>query len=101
MLKKICFLILFKKMLRNLLNDTKAIGLGENLNKLAKIYGTDKGIGHFYTAHYATHLERFRNKKINLLEIVVGGYDNPRSVGQSLRMWKKYFPFASIFAIDI
>ena len=74
MLKKIRFLIFLKKMLRNLLkmlrnllNDTKAIGSGENLNKLAEIYGTDKGIGHFYTPHYATHLERFRNKKINLL----------------------------------
>jgi demethylmacrocin O-methyltransferase len=35
-----------------------------------------------------------------MLEIGVGGYDSPIS-GESLRMWKTYFPFAKIFALDI
>ena len=48
-----------------------------------------------------THLERFRYRKINLLELGVGGYENPHSGGKSLRMWKKYFPFGNIFSIDI
>jgi hypothetical protein len=36
-----------------------------------------------------------------MLEIGVGGYDSPISGGESLRMWKTYFPFAKIFALDI
>jgi demethylmacrocin O-methyltransferase len=48
-----------------------------------------------------THLERFRYRRINLLEIGVGGYENPHLGGKSLRMWKKYFPFGNIFSIDI
>ena len=40
-------------------------------------------------------------ERINLLEIGVGGYENPHLGGKSLRMWKKYFPFGNIFSIDI
>jgi len=87
--------------LSNLLNDFKTFGLGINLNRLGKIYGTDKFGSHFYTTHYMTHLRRFKYKKIRLLEIGVGGYDDPNSGGQSLRMWKKYFPFGYIYSIDI
>jgi demethylmacrocin O-methyltransferase len=29
-----------------------------------------------------------------MLEIGAGGYDSPISGGESLRMWKTYFPFA-------
>lgn len=72
-----------------------------DLNKLGKFYGTDKVGSHFYTPHYMTHLKKFRHKRINLLEIGVGGYDNPRLGGNSLRMWKRYFPFGKIFSLDI
>ena len=72
-----------------------------NLNKLANLYGTDKGGFHFYTEHYQTHFRRFKYKRIKLLEIGVGGYENPNEGGNSLRMWKKYFPFGMIFSIDI
>lgn len=87
--------------LRNFLNDIRAFGHGFNLNKLGLIYGTDKFGRHFYTPHYMTHLRKYKYKKINLLEIVVGGYEIPDSGGQSLRMWKKYFPFGRIYSIDI
>lgn len=72
-----------------------------NLDELAKIYLTDKGISHSYTKHYQFHFKNFKFKKINLLEIGVGGYENPLLGGNSLRMWKKYFPFGNIFSIDI
>jgi hypothetical protein len=72
-----------------------------NLNKLAKIYSCDKWGKHFYTPHYDTHFRRFRKKKINLLEIGIGGYDNPMVGGASLRMWKKYFSNGYIYGIDI
>lgn len=90
-----------RRKLRNLSQDIRAIGFGRNLNKLGKIYGTDKVGGHTYTPHYMTHLKRFKYKRINLLEIGVGGYENPHRGGNSLRMWKKYFPFGKIFSLDI
>ena len=48
--------------LRNYVNDFKAVFLGGNLNKIGKIYGTDKIGEHFYTPHYMTHLKKFRFK---------------------------------------
>ena len=72
-----------------------------NLTLLAKLYETDKTGDHWYTPHYMNHLRKFKNKKIKLLEIGVGGYENPKSGGNSLRMWKKYFPFGKIYSIDI
>jgi demethylmacrocin O-methyltransferase len=72
-----------------------------NLTVLAKLCGTDKTGSHWYTPHYMTHLRKFKNKNIRLLEIGVGGYENPNVGGHSLRMWKKYFPFGKIYSIDI
>lgn len=47
------------------------------------------------------HFKPFKNKRIKLLEIGVGGYSNPKLGGNSLIMWKKYFPFGRIFAVDL
>jgi len=81
------------------------IGLlfGRNLSTLAVIYNTDKYRvgGHYYAPHYQNHLKKFKYKKINLLEIGVGGYSDPDAGGESLRMWKRYFPFGKIFSLDI
>ena len=85
----------------NLIDDLRAIGSGFDLNRLGKIYRTDKNIGHYYTPHYRNHFKRFKFKRIRLLEIGVGGYKDPYLGGNSLRMWKKYFPLAKIYAIDI
>ncbi|NJR75188.1 MAG: class I SAM-dependent methyltransferase [Scytonema sp. CRU_2_7] len=38
---------------------------------------------------------------MNVLEIGIGGYDDPKSGGESLRMWKTFFPNSMIFGIDI
>lgn len=72
-----------------------------NLSKLAVIFGTDKEGGHHYVIHYQRHFESLRRKKLNILEIGIGGYQNPRVGGHSLRMWKAYFPKSYIFGIDI
>jgi demethylmacrocin O-methyltransferase len=68
---------------------------------LARIYKTDKYGKHSYTKHYSTHLRKFRFKRIKLFEIGAGGYQNPDIGGNSLRMWKRYFPFGKIFSIDV
>ena len=72
-----------------------------DLNKLARIYNTDKWGTHSYTPIYQKHFKNHKFKRVNLLEIGVGGYNNPKRGGNSLRMWKAYFPFARIFSIDI
>jgi hypothetical protein len=72
-----------------------------DLSKLAIRFMTDKEGDHHYTKHYEHHFQSLRNKRLNILEIGIGGYDNPREGGASLRMWKEYFPNASIFGIDI
>lgn len=81
------------------------IGLlfGRNLSTLAILNHTDKQkVGrHEYMKHYQKHLCSFKNKKNNLLEIGVGGYERPDRGGCSLRMWKRYFAYSNIYSIDI
>jgi hypothetical protein len=72
----------------------------ETLNQLAEKYQSDKWGPHSYTPHYETHFAKYRNRPVNLLEIGVGGYDDPAAGGASLRMWNDFFPNAKIFALD-
>jgi hypothetical protein len=72
-----------------------------DLDHLALIYGSDKWGGHYYTPHYHRHFQHVRHKKLKVLEIGVGGYESPQFGGESLRMWKRYFPQGMITAIDI
>src|ERR1035437_5417823 len=74
---------------------------GSNLKMLATIYMTDKWNHHWYAQHYEEILKQDRHKKINILEIGVGGYDNPRMGGNSLRMWSTFFPKGHVYGVDI
>ena len=73
----------------------------ESLTTLATLYKSDKWGMHWYAQHYDKHFQRFRDKKFNLLEIGVGGYENTAAGGESLRMWKSYFPHARLYGIDL
>lgn len=90
-----------KLLLRYKFRSIKALFFPFNLNKLATIHKTDKFGGHYYTPHYQHFFRKFKFKRMNVLEIGVGGYDDPIRGGNSLRMWKSYFPFSKIFSIDI
>lgn len=90
-----------KQVVKNKLRFIVAFFVSRNLTTLAKLFRTDKWGRHFYTTHYQTHFKKFKYKKINFLEIGVGGYNDPYSGGNSLRMWKAYFPFAKIISLDI
>lgn len=72
-----------------------------NLSRLAMLYGTDKWGEHWYTQHYQRYLAPRRRERLNLLEIGIGGYDNPLEGARSLRMWKAYFRRANIVGIDL
>lgn len=77
------------------------IAKSKTLTEIAKSYNTDKATSHNYTPNYEFHFEKFRERKINLLEIGIGGYSNPLEGGGSLKMWKEYFTNANIYAFDI
>ncbi len=70
------------------------------LTRLAIRFGTDKFGGHLYTPAYHHLLGHLREQKLRILEIGVGGYDNPHCGGASLRMWAEYFPQARIIGLD-
>jgi len=68
---------------------------------LAMLYGSDKWGHHWYAEHYARHFGPLRRKRLRILEIGVGGYDDPAAGGASLRLWKSYFPRSHIYGIDV
>lgn len=72
-----------------------------DLNRLALSLRSDKWGSHWYTQHYQRYFEPLRNKRLNLLEIGVGGYDAPDLGGASLHMWKAYFRKSRIVGIDL
>jgi len=74
---------------------------GRDLPALAKYFGTDKWGDHWYAQHYQRHFAALRRRPLRILEIGIGGYNDPAKGGESLRMWKAYFPRASICGIDI
>ena len=71
-----------------------------DLPRLARLHETDKWGEHWYVQHYARHFQHLRRKKITLLEIGIGGYDNSKKGGGSLRMWRSYFTKAKIVGLD-
>ena len=72
-----------------------------NLRYLATMYGSDKWGQHWYAQHYQQHFSSLRKKPIVLLEIGIGGFDDPHAGGASLKMWKHYFPKGRINGVDI
>jgi len=90
-----------RRFLRKLFVDFTYPVFRYNLNTLAQLCGTDKYGNHSYTPLYNDHFNSIKNRKVNLLEIGIGGYDNPDYGGNSLRMWKRYFHRGKIYGVDI
>ena len=72
-----------------------------DLRALAMVHGTDKWGSHWYASHYDKHLRERRSEARRVLEIGVGGYNDPAMGGASLRMWRDYFPEATIIGVDV
>jgi hypothetical protein len=72
-----------------------------DLSHLAMLFHTDKWGLHWYTQHYQRYFHPLRKKRLNLLEIGVGGYQNSAKGGESLRMWKAFFRNSHIVGIDL
>lgn len=71
------------------------------LTRLAVSYGTDKYGYHDYTPNYYRLFQHLRRKPIRLLEIGVGGYQDSDRGGESLEVWRDFFPKGQIVGIDI
>ncbi len=73
----------------------------------ARFYGTDKSnAAHGYSVLYQRHLDSRRRRVRSVLEIGIGGITSRSGFatpagGQSLKMWRSYFPRARIVGIDI
>jgi demethylmacrocin O-methyltransferase len=72
-----------------------------NLTELAVRFCSDKWGEHWYTPRYEQHLRPYRDQRVRLLEIGVGGYHIPNLGGASLRMWKHYFCRGLIYGVDL
>ena len=76
------------------MND-RPVNPPKTLDQIAIECGTDKNSQcHAYTKYYEFFFEPIRFKELNVLE--VGIYN-----GDSLRMWREYFPNAMIYGADI
>ena len=55
---------------------------GDNLARMAELFGTDKQGSHHYARHYERHFRPLRRERLNILEIGVGGFENPAEGGR-------------------
>jgi len=87
--------------MKKLVENIKLFFCSNSLDEIAKLTGGDKKYGHDYIPIYENHFKHLRNKKLKLLEIGVGGYEDKHSGGESLRMWAHFFKKSSIYGLDI
>jgi hypothetical protein len=82
------------------MHDNKNYKTMKSLTDLAIKYKTDKHGIHFYTKIYEKYMLPKIDQEIGLLEIGVGGYDDPQKGGESLKMWADFFSKGKIFSLD-
>ncbi|MCT8330935.1 tetratricopeptide repeat protein [Albidovulum sediminis] len=75
--------------------------MSDPLTRLAIVYGTDKFGYHDYTPNYHKLFAHLRDSPVRMMEIGVGGYGDSDRGGQSLEVWRDYFPQGEITGIDI
>jgi len=71
--------------------QVKKIIYRNSLQKIGECMGSDKVYGHSFIPIYETYFKSLRKKPLNILEIGIGGYEDPNSGGESLLMWAEYF----------
>ena len=74
---------------------------GADLAALARLFGSDKWGDNLYTDHYERHLAPYRDRRVRLLEIGIGGFEDPHGGGESLRMWRHYLRRGLIYGLDL
>ncbi|MEV4496195.1 hypothetical protein AB0J84_10880 [Micromonospora arborensis] len=72
-----------------------------DLADLAVRFGSDKWGARWYAGQYERFFHAYRDRPVRILEIGIGGFQEADRGGASLEMWKRYFPRALVFGIDI
>jgi hypothetical protein len=75
--------------------------LHTSLGNLAANYGAERWGKRNYARHYEQHFKIVRRTRFTLLKIGIGGYRLEDSGGNTLRMWKHFFPKAQIVGLDL
>ena len=79
----------------------KKILYRNSLQKIGECTGSDKVYGHNFIPIYEVYFKSLRKKPLNILEVGIGGYEDPQSGGESLLMWSEYFKNAKIVGADL
>jgi hypothetical protein len=79
----------------------KRIVYRNSLQKIGECTGSDKVYGHNFISIYETYFKSLRKEKLNILEIGIGGYEDPFAGGESLLMWSEYFNKSNIIGADL
>ena len=89
-----------REKIRYWLKSIPAFFFSYNLTKLSIWFGSDKS-DHGYTDIYMRLFDRKRCHIRQILEIGIGGGEDIRKGGNSLKMWSRYCPKSIIVGIDI
>ena len=76
-----------------LFNSDKSLALDKN--------GQHTNLSFTLANHYDRFFHEKRNDRLKILEIGIGGHDNPHLGGSSLRAFSKYFQRSKIFGLDL
>lgn len=79
----------------------KKILYRNSLQKIGECTGSDKVYGHNFIPTYEKYFRNLRKEKLKILEIGIGGYEDPFAGGESLLMWSEYFKNSSIIGADL
>lgn len=72
-----------------------------DLTKVSTLYAHDRWPKLRFAHRYQSHFAPLKKKKLKILAIGIGGYDDNTFGGESLKTWKKYFPNSMVYGLDI
>ncbi|MHC5613939.1 MAG: hypothetical protein ACYTXA_23830 [Nostoc sp.] len=90
-----------KKTFNNFQRKFTAFIAPYNLSKAAAIYSNDKWPRLRFAHRYQSHFAPLKWKKLKILAIGIGGYEDHTIGGESLKTWKTYFPNSMVYGLDI
>ena len=79
----------------------KKIFYPTSLLKIAECVGGDKLCSHNYIPIYEKYFKNIRNRKLKILEIGIGGYENPLAGGNRYACGGEYFSKSQLIGADL
>lgn len=72
-----------------------------DLTKVSTLYAHDRWPKLRFAHRYQSHFAPLKHKKLKILAIGIGGYEDHSFGGEALKTWKKYFPNSMVYGLDI